>query len=38
VFVQLGASRCDAIRVVAVRRSGALVVLKRLPAPACTAS
>src|SRR5258706_319150 len=33
VFVQLAASRCDAIRVVAVRRSGALVVLKRLPAP-----
>jgi hypothetical protein len=38
VFMQLGASRCDAIRVVAARRSGALVVLKRLPAPACTAS
>jgi hypothetical protein len=36
VFMQLAASRCDAIRVVAVRRSGALVVLKRLPAPACS--
>lgn len=38
VFMQLAASRCDAFRVVAVRRSGALVVLKHLPAPACSAS
>jgi carbohydrate-selective porin OprB len=37
VFRQLGWSRCDSLRVVAVRRSGALVVLKRLPAPACSA-
>jgi hypothetical protein len=35
-FEQLGASRCDLIRVVAVRRSGRLVVVKRLPAPACS--
>jgi hypothetical protein len=36
VFMQLDWSRCDALRVVAVRRSAALVVLKRLPAPACS--
>jgi hypothetical protein len=35
--MQLTASRCDALRVIVVRRSGALVVLKRLPAPACSA-
>ena len=35
-FDQLGATRCDLIRVVVVRRSGALVVLKQLPAPACS--
>jgi hypothetical protein len=35
---QLGASRCDSIRIVAVRRSGRLVVVKRLPAPACSTS
>jgi hypothetical protein len=35
-FEQLGASRCDLIRVVAERRSGRLVVVKRLPAPACS--
>jgi hypothetical protein len=34
-FDQLGASRCDSIRIIAVRRSGRLVVVKRLPAPAC---
>jgi hypothetical protein len=35
-FDQLATSRCDAVRVVAVRRSGAVVVVKRLPAPACS--
>jgi hypothetical protein len=35
VFEQLGATRCDLIRIVAVRRSGKLVVQKQLPAPAC---
>jgi hypothetical protein len=37
-FEQLGASRCDLLRVVAVRRSGKLVIVKRLPAPACLTS
>jgi hypothetical protein len=36
VVFRLGASRCDLLRVVAVRRSGAAVVLKRLPSPACS--
>jgi hypothetical protein len=36
VFRQLDWSPCDALRVVAARRSGALVVLKRLPARACS--
>jgi hypothetical protein len=36
VFGQLAASRCDLVRVVAARRSGRLVVVKRLPAPACS--
>ncbi len=35
VFLQLSASRCDLLRVVAIRQSGARVVLKRLPPPAC---
>lgn len=38
VFAQLGMSRCDQLRVVVTRRAGALVVLKRLPAPACSLS
>jgi len=37
VFDRLGATRCDVIRIVAVRRSGRLVVVKHLPAPACSA-
>ncbi|MFL5958991.1 MAG: hypothetical protein ACJ75G_01810 [Gaiellaceae bacterium] len=37
-FLRLAATRCDLLRVVAVRRSGALVVLKSLPAPACSAA
>ena len=36
VFDRLGASRCDSIRIIAVRRSGRLVVVKHLPAPACS--
>lgn len=36
-FDRFGATRCDLIRIVAVRRSGTLVVVKRLPAPACSA-
>lgn len=35
-FEQLGATRCDLVRIVAVRRSGRAVVVKRLPAPACS--
>jgi hypothetical protein len=34
-FDELAPSRCDLIRVVAVGRAGATVVLKRLPLPAC---
>jgi hypothetical protein len=37
-FDQLAATRCDLIRIVATRRSGRLVVLKRLPPPACSTS
>ena len=33
---ELTPTRCDLIRVVAVRRSGTTVVLKRLPSPACS--
>lgn len=36
VFLGLGASRCDELHVVAIRQAGTLVVLKRLPAPACS--
>ena len=32
---QVAPTRCDLIRIVAVRRSGTGVVLKRLPSPAC---
>ena len=32
---QVAPTRCDLIRVAAVRRSGAIVALKRLPSPAC---
>jgi hypothetical protein len=32
---QVAPTRCDLIRVMAVRRSGAIVALKRLPSPAC---
>jgi hypothetical protein len=35
-FAGLTASRCDMVRVVAIRRPGTLVVLKRLPMPACS--
>jgi hypothetical protein len=38
VFMQLAGSRCDALRVIAVRQSGAVVVLKRLPPAACSPS
>jgi hypothetical protein len=36
IFHELAPSRCDLVRVVATRRSGQLVVLKRLPPPGCS--
>jgi hypothetical protein len=35
-FGDIAATRCDVIRVVAIRSSSGRVVLKRLPAPACS--
>jgi hypothetical protein len=35
ILAQVAPTRCDLIRVVAVRRVGAIVALKRLPSPAC---
>jgi hypothetical protein len=38
IFDELTPTRCDLIRVVAIRRGGTIVVLKRLPSPACLPS
>ncbi len=37
VTFPVGSSRCDRLRVIAIRSGGGRVVLKRLPPPACIA-